>query len=65
MIPALVPVQLKSPVPEPFTTMLPVADPQALGSVRVPTTSEGLSITVITIVAELAEQPPPSVTVTA
>ena len=59
-----VPVQERSPVPDPFTCMLPVGVAQAEGSVTVPRAMTGVVFTVTTIGAEVDEQPLISVNVT-
>ena len=49
--PVEVPDQLRSPVPEPVTSMLPVAVPQSAGFVTIPAemTGAGLAVTVIPV----------------
>ena len=59
--PEAVPVQLKSPVPEPATWIEPVAEPHETGSVVVPDAIVGVGTTVIVVIAEVDTHPFPSV----
>ena len=62
--PDAVPVQLKSPVPEPDTSMDPVAVPQVEGFEIVPDAIVGVATTLIVVTADVDVHPFPSVYVT-
>jgi hypothetical protein len=63
-VPALVPVQLIVPVPEPVIWILPVEVPHVVGLTTVPNAMTGSAFTTTVVPAELAEVQPPFVTFT-